>query len=350
MLLEFISKNTNWKERLSKEPYNLRFNEKENLVLIKYNQLCSDFSNKIVQESRGCIIDINTKKYVCRPFKKFFNIQEDNASIIDWSSARVQDKLDGSILKAWWYNGRWNISTNGMIDSHEAITTSNLYSFYQLFLMAGGNDLPYNMMNKDKTYIFELVSPFQKIVIPYKDSKLYHIGTINNETGQEFNEDIGVEKPKEFRCNNEIEVLKATEKMPFTEEGYVVVDKYWNRVKVKSPEYIKAHRAVGGCLTRNRILETILSGEQSEILSYFPEYTNDFIKIDNMLLKLINKIVNEIEVLMSYKHLNRREFSEHCLKTTIPMIGFKFYENKYIDVNKFIRNMDLNKLMKLLES
>jgi len=66
-------------------------------------------------------------------------------------------------------------------------------------------------------------------------------------------------------------------------------------------------------------------------------------------LNFINKIIIEVESLMKYKHFNRKEFSEHCLKITMPMLGFKFYENKYIDINKFIRSMEINKLIKLLE-
>ena len=85
------------------------------------------------------------------------------------------------------------------------------------------------------------------------------------------------------------------------------------------------------------------------MLSYFPEYVNEFFKIDKALLNFINKIITEVDELMIYKHLNRKEFSEHCLKTTIPMLGFKFYENNYIDINKFVRNIEASKLIKLIE-
>ena len=100
MLIEFIRENKdNWRELLSQEPYNLKFNECEKFTLIRYSQLESDFSNPIVQENRGCIINNETFEYVCRPFKKFFNVSEELASPIDWESARIQTKHDGSLIK-----------------------------------------------------------------------------------------------------------------------------------------------------------------------------------------------------------------------------------------------------------
>jgi len=30
------------------------------------------------------------------------------ADTIDWSAARVQEKVDGSLIKVWYYNGEWN--------------------------------------------------------------------------------------------------------------------------------------------------------------------------------------------------------------------------------------------------
>ena len=98
MLIEFIRKNKdNWRELLSQEPYNLKFNECGKFTLVRYSQLSSDFSNPIVQESRGCIIDNEALEYACRPFVKFFNVSEELASPIDWGSARIQIKHDGSI-------------------------------------------------------------------------------------------------------------------------------------------------------------------------------------------------------------------------------------------------------------
>ena len=95
-LLDFIDKHDNWKELLQEAPYFLDIKEEDGFTLLKYNQINSDFSQDIVKECRGIILDSN-HKIVCWPFSKFFNYGESNADEIDWSSARVQEKIDGCL-------------------------------------------------------------------------------------------------------------------------------------------------------------------------------------------------------------------------------------------------------------
>lgn len=81
-LLEFINEHDNWKELLQQSPYNLIVKEKDDYTLLKYNQLESDFSNEIVRECRGIILN-KDNKIVCYPFHKFFNYGEQYADFID---------------------------------------------------------------------------------------------------------------------------------------------------------------------------------------------------------------------------------------------------------------------------
>ena len=118
-LLEFIQNNPNWEKLLSEKPYSLSIKRDGEYILFMYSQVDSDFSNPIVQECRGITFHEKTWKCVSMRFKKFFNVQEVNASHIDWSTASVQEKLDGSLISLWYHNG-WRISTNGTIDAKKA--------------------------------------------------------------------------------------------------------------------------------------------------------------------------------------------------------------------------------------
>lgn len=70
--------------------------EYPNLLLFKYSQIDSPMSNPIVQECRGIILDKdNNWNIVSYPYKKFFNAEEPNASVINWETANVYEKLDG---------------------------------------------------------------------------------------------------------------------------------------------------------------------------------------------------------------------------------------------------------------
>src|ERR1035437_206349 len=90
-----------------------------NLILFKYNQIESDFSLRIVCECRGLILDQNNDwAVVSRSFDKFFNFSEGNAAEIDWNNnPKIQEKVDGSLMTIYFYDGHWNVQTTGMPDA-----------------------------------------------------------------------------------------------------------------------------------------------------------------------------------------------------------------------------------------
>ena len=98
---EFIRDHKDWRDIIVKEPYFIGISEKtmfgRNMVLLKYNQRESDFTQDIVRECRGLILDSDTNEVICHPFEKFFNFGEPCAAEIDWSTAFVSEKLDGCV-------------------------------------------------------------------------------------------------------------------------------------------------------------------------------------------------------------------------------------------------------------
>lgn len=108
-LLKFIKDNANWEELLTKKPYCLKIKKDEDYTILSYNQIESDFYNPIVRECRGIILENSTLTPVCVPFYKFGNYGEGYVPDIDWSSARTQEKVDGSLIKVWYHNGKWRV-------------------------------------------------------------------------------------------------------------------------------------------------------------------------------------------------------------------------------------------------
>ena len=94
-LLKFIESNTDWKEKIQLEPYCVKVDEDEHYVILKYDQIHSDFNIPLVRECRGIIITKDTHEVVCHPFDKFGNYGEGYCPEIDWATARVQQKIDG---------------------------------------------------------------------------------------------------------------------------------------------------------------------------------------------------------------------------------------------------------------
>ncbi|MDR0232202.1 MAG: hypothetical protein LBI82_08805 [Dysgonamonadaceae bacterium] len=198
-LSEFIRENIDWEEQLSKEPYSIRIKRADGFIIFFY-RADSDFHIDVVKECRGIILDeTDDYKPVCVPFFKFGNYGESYADDIDWSTARVIEKMDGSLIKLWCHKDIWHVSTNNTIDAESARTDNDEDTFMNVFQrawMCTGKQ--FSELNPDYTYMFELVSPQTRVVIPYTETKLYHTGTRDINTLQELLVDIGIEKPKEF--------------------------------------------------------------------------------------------------------------------------------------------------------
>lgn len=263
-ICRFINEHSDW-EVLLPEKYGVTIRKEGNLVLFKYSS-DSDFSLPVVQEARGIILNVNTLEVVCWPFRKFGNYNESYADEIEWNSACVQEKIDGSIIKLWYdaQNQHWQFSTNGTIRAEEApVGENSRLHFSDLVAMAVNyQDIPFDELDHGKTYIFELVSPMAQIVIPYKTTMLYHTGTRNNITGLESEESIGICKPKRYPLHSLQECVEAAQmlnadmdvKHEVEQEGYVVVDRNWNRIKVKSPGYLAAHYISSVRMTRENVI------------------------------------------------------------------------------------------------
>ena len=208
--IEFIKQNANWKELLSEAPYFLDIKEDEHYYMLKYNMINSDMSLEIVRDCRGLIIDKLTLDPVALSFRKFSNVQEPIHDDIDWNSAEVQEKIDGSKLLLFWnnYNSEWQLATSGMLDAYQANVNDLGTTFGSLFDKAvdGLIENLYTHLNKNYCYTFELVSPESRIVIQYNKTDIYFIGVRNMETLDEldpFDFQISdfVKTPKRFSLN-----------------------------------------------------------------------------------------------------------------------------------------------------
>lgn len=349
-LVEFIKNNADWEAKLQDKPYCITIKRKDNFIIFNYNQIESDFYNPIVKECRGIILEDVTFKPVCVPFYKFGNYGEGYADTIDWNTARVQEKVDGSLIKVWYYNGEWKISTNGMIDARDAELDCNISeykTFYDLFMKAVENvGLDFNKLKPRYTYMFELISPFNRVVVPYTEISLRHIGTRNIDTLEEFDINIGVPKPKEYNFKSLDECIKMAQELSFSEEGYVVVDANWHRIKVKSPAYVAVHHLKNnGVVTKERVIELIRLNEYEEFLNYFPEYTEQIINIKIKIEEFIKNMNSSIEKAQNTLFLTRKDFAEFAKTTKCPALMFNWYDKNVSTAEEWLWNQTNEKIV-----
>lgn len=359
-VLRFIYDNSNWEQLLKEKSIKVTHGdgEFENLVMLKYG-VGADFNDPIVRECRGLIINQKTMFVVCRAFDKFGNYGESYADEIDWRTAKIQEKVDGSIIKLFYYKGQWRIATNGCIDAFKAYVDDTDLTFGDVFTKATKNsNFEWQKLNPVNTYIFELVSPQTRVVINYTYTGLYHIGTRNNLTGEEKYEWIGVQQPKEYDLDfpSLQNVIKLANSMNqdgvLTDEGFVVVDKDWHRIKVKTPEYIYAHHLVpNGAVSDEKLVSLIRTGEIDEVLNYCPHLEE---RVENLRFKMaqledtVEEVMEEYKTEVEVMGLSRKEFALENHNDNYFDLGVKYvYDGVEPDLDK-LSDKQYIKLLKLL--
>lgn len=358
-LLEFINNNNNWEELLVRKPYCLKIKRDNEYIMFSYNQIESDFNNDIVRECRGIILYEPTMLPVCVPFFKFGNYGESYCPELDWSSVSTQEKVDGSLIKLWYHNDKWNVSTNGTIDAYGCdIGQSDLMridcpykTFGELFDQAKENaNLCFDNLNKDYTYMFELVSPYNKIVVPYKNIEIYHIGTRDNNTLQELNIDIGIKHPSRYSLGTLQDCINSASKLHYDNEGYVAVDKNWNRVKIKSPQYVAVHHIKNnGDVNISSIVQLIRANELGEFLTYFPEFVNGVNIIKNKIETFISELENGLNEIKCKVYDSQKDFAIAVKDRKFSAFYFCWRKNNDLKPKDWFWSMDNNKIKELVK-
>lgn len=356
-LLEFIQNHPNdWEGKLSSDPYNLKISRDGPYVMFKYNQLSSDFSNPIVREARGIIFREDNWKCVRRAFDKFFNYGEPNAVEIDWNTAKVQTKIDGSLISAWFDDEKWHYSTNGTIDVYKAPTGDiKLPTFGDVLEEAFRNngiskEIFEQSASKLVCYTFELVSPQTRVVIPYEKPDLYFIGHRVMPTEREMNPKESIvseflKTPKEYDFHSAQDVIDAAKELPWDEEGYVVVDSGFNRVKIKSPSWLVAHYArSNNSISKESLIQVILDGEQEEFLVYADDYREELEAVEQEMkdfVKDLNDAAREM----------KKKYAAEVVKYPKPIQPYLFSKINNQDASDWVKeNMTASKWVKYLEA
>ena len=274
-------------EDLAHEPYNLfvRRAESDGRVLLKYSP-ASPKNDSICQECRGLILDEEFNwDIVCRSFNRFFNAGEEEAATLS-GNLRVYEKVDGSICRFYYFHDEWYCASMTGIDARE-IWIKDKYNFFGLVLRALAE---YGLswtdfiegLDTEWCYTYELATQDNIVVVPHKGYHLYYLNEYNvSENREYFNPDGRVECCKVYDFSSLEEVQQAATFLGDNQEGFVVVDENWNRVKVKGDRYFKLHFMLNN--GKPDYLKLILNDGKDEFLSYFPRYAEGFAEVEEKL-------------------------------------------------------------------
>jgi hypothetical protein len=335
--------------------------EYSNLVLLKYNQIESPFKEEIVRECRGIILDKKDNwRVICWSFKKFHNFGEPLADNIDWSIAEVQEKVDGSLIQMYWYNNRWNVATSGTPDASGLVGDYG-ETFAELFWKVVEEQGIFGFLSTNHCWSFELCTALNRVVVNYNHPKIYIIGCRNLETLEERKLNTiglrlcGLLSPKKFPLRCVDDCIRAAEALdPLKQEGFVVVDGNFNRIKIKTPAYIMLHHAKD-TLSVRKMVDIIRFGEYEEFnvaIRSIPELAKLFDKVKTLYDGYVNSADDNYSRI---KHIeDQKEFAKWAKGTDngiYASILFAMRKNKQtakqVLSNKFVHTETVIKMLEL---
>ena len=295
-----------------------RHSKYPNLVLLKYNMLSTPM-NSTTRECRGIILDeANDWQVVNYTYKRFVNLGETWGDTVDFSTAKVYDKVDGSLAQLYYYDGNWNMATSGMPDALGQVDDHG-FSFADLFWRVWG-DLHYQLpANTNLCFALELCSRFNQLVVHQATERIVLHGvrdliTLDELEPEPIAAQYGWECVKSFPFATIEDVVAASKQLKYQEaEGYVVRDASFNRVKIKSPEHVlHSHLRDSLSSSQRNIIEFIRKGESSELLAYMPALKTEHDALKAKYEALITTIEATYQGIQNIQ--NQKDYAAEALK------------------------------------
>lgn len=230
------------------ETYAISRVEADGLISLKYNQIDSPMHEECVADCRGLVVKASDPtQVVAMAYRKFWNLGEKHAAPIDWASARVMEKLDGSLITMYWHEGRWCVASSGHPTAGGNYNGTSEETFRSMFWQTWAQ-LGYVVPNEDTGlwYAFELCRPDNRIVVKYERPRIVLHGVRRSADFSECQlwavkaiaERMGWECVETWPLDGygaDMVATAAAGTDPLALEGFVVVDAAFNRVKVKNP-------------------------------------------------------------------------------------------------------------------
>lgn len=299
------------------------------VVQLRYTTRSRPIDHPVVRQCRGLILDAASDFAVLAyPFDRFFDSRDaaSRSAELDWSSARVHDKLDGSLAILYWHRDRWNVASSRRPDARGAMcqrAPGGAIAFETLFWdIWRHNGLalppPPGPGVGRRCFLFELTSWRHPIVVRYPGEALTLIGARDLDTlqelepgpvaaeydwpcaawrslssvirpdggpGDESNGGPGGEPDIDLDGMDPAEIERRVRRAAATldgslVEGFVVCDARFHRVKIKSPDYVSKAWMFPLCPSRaainpRRLLQLVISGAGPEFALYNPSYRDE---------------------------------------------------------------------------
>lgn len=327
----------------------------EGLIVLNYDQISSP-KNEITSECRGLILD-KEFNIVSRSFDRFFNYGE-NGVTFDPAKAIAYEKIDGSLIKIYNWNGSWYISTRGTAFAESAVNGWDITfkdMVYKALNVQDNIDFQLRCstwLNSTSTYVCEVTGVENRVVTRYSGYNLYLLAERDNQTGEYYrvplivSDCFGFDLPRIYRFDSIEACLETAKHLPNLEEGYVIYEDEVPVCKVKSPVYTAVHHLRGEGLNPKRIAELVVINEQEEYLTYFEE---DRVHFTPYIEALENSLHNAFEVYQEACEIeDQKQFALKVKDCPFAFILFQARKEKEWNIKKVFDKMKTEQKVKFL--
>jgi T4 RnlA family RNA ligase len=326
------------------------YNEEYQLHVLNYSQIDSPKFHPITAECRSLVVEWckPSKQFqlVSRAFDRFFNYGEGESTEGDSGRMLACEKLDGSLVTLFYYNDEWLYRTKSMI--MPTLEINGLTATWKEVIEEAfdWDNMPTGMLNKSHSYIFEVTSPENRVVVRYKERAATLLSIRNNDTGEYLDRGyadifalhLAVNRPKMYVFQTFEDVFKAVKELPNLEEGYVMYLNNEPYKKLKNPAYVAAHHLRGEGLNPKRLMDLLIMNEVDEYLSVFPE--------DKAIFEPYTIAFNDVFVYASFVYNTNRDIEsqkDFALQVKdSPVSGLMFAMRKGVELKDAFEALSTN--------
>jgi T4 RnlA family RNA ligase len=220
---------------------------------------------------RGLVLDANYLP-VARPLPKFFNLSEHQGTL-PAGVPEIYEKLDGSLIILFYYQGQWEVASRGSFASDQAKMARVLLADRQADL---------DKLDRAYTYLLEIIYPSNRIVVDYGAAqRLVLLAAVHTQTGAELalTQVDWIDRAQTYPATTLPEWLKsieATQSELANQEGFILKWPNGFRLKYKLADYVRLHRIITRiqakdiweCLSQNQSLEQFLDSVPDEFYNW----------------------------------------------------------------------------------
>lgn len=289
--------------------------EMKNLRIYNYTDECAYGRawNEYTLMARGLVLDVEARCVVATPFTKFFNYQE----LLDADGTQkdpycvtykpripnlgfeVFEKLDGSLVILFWYNGKWRTCTRGSFDSEQAIWAQGVVNGLR-------SDIQ-RRLYRPCTYLLEAIYPENRIVVRYDSTRCglvflggYYksgsgVGELTYDEVRRVAEAVGWGVAKREAWDSIGSLLAAAKELCANSEGWVLRFENGFRVKIKGDEYCRIHKLVSR-ITPIAVWECMKVGEDLE--AWRKELPEEFLGDFDLIVKLLKQELDNLTIVL----------------------------------------------------